>query len=186
MPSSDPALVSYVCREIMTGLKGWNLESKSMLDIGIGYGKYGFLAREYAGGFYPAANSKKPLKVDGIERYEPYVQAAHKLIYDNIYIGNAFEVIKTLGIYDLILCIDMLEHLPKDQGSSLLKDIKLHGRSALVITPRNPKPQDAVYENVYEKHISNWNASELAPFGTLRATKLKVHILEITQEVRID
>ena len=179
MPSSTPMLIGYVCSKIISSLKGWNLESKSMLDIGVGYGKYGFLAREYAGGFYPRADKEKPLRVDGIERYEPYIQAIHKLVYDNVYIGNASEVIKSLGIYDLILCIDMLEHLPKDQGLSLLKDMKLHGKSSLVITPRNPKPQDAYYENVYEKHISNWNANELSPFGSLANTKLKVHILEM-------
>ena len=61
-----------------------------LLDIGVGFGKYGFLAREYLelwkdGGDYQKWNRQ----IDGIEAFEPYITPVHQFIYNNIFIGNA-------------------------------------------------------------------------------------------------
>ena len=182
MPSSTFRLISHICSRIVACLEGWELEAKSMLDIGIGFGKYGFLAREYAGGFYLPEDEKKLLVVDGIEIYEPYIQPIHRLIYDNIYIGNASEIIKTLGIYDLILCIDMLEHTTLTEGFLLLEDIKKHSKKALIAIPRYPSPQKALFGNENEKHISKWKPDRLYPHGKVSYIEKRTLILEMRQE----
>jgi len=179
MPSSTFRLISPICSRIVSCLEGWELEAKSVLDIGIGFGKYGFLTREYNGGFYLPEDEKKLLVVDGIEIYEPYVQPIHRLIYDNIYMGNVSEVIKTLGVYDLILCIDMLEHMTLADGFLLLEDIKQHSKKALIAIPRYPSPQEALFGNEHEKHITRWYPKHLYPHGKVSYIEKRTLVLEI-------
>ena len=42
MPSSGPDALTFVCRNLITR------KPQSVLDIGVCFGKWGFLAREYA------------------------------------------------------------------------------------------------------------------------------------------
>lgn len=68
-----------------------------VLDIGVGFGKYGFLAREYLelwkdGGEY----QKWDRQIDGIEAFEPYITPVHKFIYNTIFIGNALDILPSL------------------------------------------------------------------------------------------
>ena len=49
--------------------------------------------------------------IDGIEACPEYITPHHKLIYNNIYIGDALNIIHTIKQnYDLILLIDIFEH----------------------------------------------------------------------------
>jgi len=173
MPSSTHKTISYVCGRIIT------LKPQSVLDIGVGFGKYGFLAREYAGGFPLPTEVRVPILVDGIEIYEPYIQLIHKLLYDTLYVGDATKLIKTLGVYDLILCVDMLEHLQKEIGILFLKDVKQHSKVALIVLPTRPSRQVEAYGNEYERHVATWSVDELRGFGKVVSLKDKAFILEM-------
>lgn len=175
MPSSTYRTISYICERIS------KLEFKSVLDIGVGFGKYGFLVREYAGGFPLPTEEKELLLVDGIEIYEPYIQPIHKLLYDSLYIGDATKLIKNVDIYDLILCIDVLEHVLKETGLLFLKDIKQHSKIALVALPRSPAVQEGLFGNVHEAHISSWCMEELAQFGQVVGLAQGAFVLEMKE-----
>lgn len=41
MPTSSPDPITYVCKKIV------EVKPNTVLDVGVGFGKYGFLAREY-------------------------------------------------------------------------------------------------------------------------------------------
>jgi predicted O-methyltransferase YrrM len=74
---------------------------KSILDIGVGFGKYGALAREYLDQGERLYDWKR--RIDGIEVFEEYITDIQRFYYDNIYIGNAVEVLPKLEeTYDLI------------------------------------------------------------------------------------
>jgi hypothetical protein len=63
-----------------------------------------------------------------------------------------------LGAYDLVLLVDVLEHLTHEQGEQLLA--RIPGR-ALVCTPRDffQNPQFADYPT--EEHRSVWTVAEI-------------------------
>lgn len=52
------------------------LSPTSVMDVGVGNGKYGFLLREYLGSNRNIA--KKDFVIDGIEGYEEYITAIHR------------------------------------------------------------------------------------------------------------
>ena len=117
MPCSRPSALAPMCNRII------EKNPASVLDIGIGFGKIGFLAREYTdvrlGRYF-----NWQTKIDGIEIFEKYVTPLQRAIYSNIYVGNAIDILPTLGDYDIIICSDMLEHLSEKDGVFLLGAIK--------------------------------------------------------------
>jgi hypothetical protein len=184
MPSSRPYGLTYICQRII------DLQPRSVLDIGFGFGKMGFLAREYTDvwneRFYSGGWNRT--RIDGIEAYAPYITELQRQIYDNIYVGEAIEVMKNPRLffpdkpYELTLCCDMLEHLSEEDGFQLLELIKTFSKRAIVTTP-DPSvftKQGAVYGNDYERHLHCWTPSALAIHGrVLSAGDNKMSILEI-------
>ena len=92
----------------------------SLLDIGLGNGKIGFLARDLLDTILGQRYKKEEweIRIDGVEVFPDYIQEFQKAIYDNIIIGDAFDVIDPLGSYDLIFLGDVLEHFEKKEPSS--------------------------------------------------------------------
>jgi hypothetical protein len=71
----------------------------SVLDIGVGFGKYGVLAREYLEFWGAAADYEKwTRRIDGIEVFDKYLTPLHKYVYDNIYTGDAREILPPAGL----------------------------------------------------------------------------------------
>lgn len=160
MPTSDPVALSPVCQRII------GLKPLSVLDIGFGFGKWGILAREYAGIWCRRDDGPSPVRVDGIEVFPDYITPLQRLIYDNIYIGNALDIIPKLEMsYDLALMVDVLEHFSVEDGKRVLGLIQACSAHALIITPRYFGHQGAAFGNENEKHISHWSGSELAKWG---------------------
>ena len=184
MPSSRPYALTYICQRII------NLQPKTVLDIGIGFGKMGFLAREYTDVWserYYSAPLHTRTRIDGIEAHRPYITEIHRQIYDNLYIGDAIEVMTNPRLffpddpYDLILCCDMLEHLEAIKGEELLSLIKKYGKRAIVTTP-HPNGftmQGAVYGNDHERHRHCWSFKELEAWGEVRSFDNAMWLLEI-------
>ncbi|RME82607.1 MAG: glycosyltransferase family 1 protein, partial [Planctomycetota bacterium] len=82
MPTSLPNQIN----EILTLILG--VAPQSVLDIGVGFGKYGFLAREYLEMEHGQGTYGKWTKrIEGIEAFEEYITPLHREIYDEIHIG---------------------------------------------------------------------------------------------------
>ena len=92
---------------------------------------------------------------------------SQKLIYNNIYIGSAKEVLPTLGVYDLIMFFDVIEHMSKQEGLSVLKLIQEKSKQALISTPLVMAKQEKSYGNVYETHVQQWTRKDLEAFGSV-------------------
>lgn len=129
-------------------------QPKSILDIGMGFGKYGFLSREYLE-LFDGREKYNDWKrtIDGIEIFQNYLTSLNKMIYDKIYIGNALDILPTLDKkYDLILLIDILEHFNYDDGIRLLKRCEQHGSNTIISTPRQFFSQREMFGNPFEVH----------------------------------
>jgi len=176
VPCSRPSALAHICNRII------EKNPMSVLDIGIGFGKFGFLAREYTdvrlGRYFHWRT-----KIDGIEIFEKYVTPLQRQIYDNIYIGNAIDILPTLDKYDMIICSDMLEHLNEKDGVFLLDAIEEKTRFAMIATPIRVLRQEALYNNEHEKHISAWSKETLSKWGRVYSFD-NMHLLEIASSGR--
>lgn len=132
---------------------------KTILDIGVGFGKYGVLIREVLELPYQRYDKKQWLvKIDGIEAFEKYKNPMYDYIYNKIYYGDAVQIIKRLSKYDCILLIDVLEHFEKEEGKEFIKELMTHVNKSLIIsTPMYPGKQLDYLGNKYEEHKSKWS-----------------------------
>ncbi len=152
MPSSNYNQISHIMDIIM------RTRPESLLDIGVGFGKFGFLCREYLE-LWDGRDvyGQWQRRIDGIEVCEKYITPLQKMIYNNIYIGNALEVLPTLDyLYVVILIIDVLEHFDVEDGIRLLEECTRLGRSILVSTPKDISEQGAAFGNEHERHRFQW------------------------------
>lgn len=158
MPCSRPSALVHMCNRII------EKNPMSVLDIGIGFGKFGFLAREYTdvrlGRYF-----NWQTRIDGIEIFEKYVTPLQQQIYNHIYIGNAIDILPALGKYDMIICSDMLEHVNENDGVFLLDAIGKKSKFAMIVTPVRVLQQEALYNNEHERHISSWPKEILSKSG---------------------
>ena len=152
MPTSRPYFTSWLCDFIL------ETKPKSILDIGVGFGSFGVLAREYTDIWNGNYQKYEWLtRIDGVEIFKNYRNDIYWSIYNNIYMGDICDVVDTLNIsYDLILIKDCLEHIEKENGKVLLEKINKLGRFVVIITPIEVFMQGPVFGNDAETHRSSW------------------------------
>lgn len=169
MPTSFWKHISYVIEQGRKDLP------RSVLDIGIGFGKWGFLFREfldiYGNGDHWSKKSWKT-RIDGIEVYEPYLKDLEKTWYDEIYVGDVLEVIPDLQDYDLTLMMDVLEHIPKAEGQLLLDIILKKSKKFIVSVPLGDFLYEFKGENKAESHVSIWTEDELKTYSGYKKHKI--------------
>lgn len=140
---------------------------KSVLDIGIGFGKFGVLVREYLE-LWDGRNiyDEWKCRLDGIEIFKDYKNPLYEYIYDRVYYGNAINVLPHISQnYDLIICIDVLEHFAKNDGIKLLDICKNKSSGMLISTPKIVSAQEEVFNNKHEQHLSQWCVNEFSKYG---------------------
>jgi len=138
----------------------------AILDVGIGFGKYGFLAREYLELWDGRQNyGEWTRRIDGVEAFAGYVGPLQRSIYNTIHVGSALDVVPTLdATYDLVLLIDVLEHFSHEDGMRLLKECLRVGRNLLVAVPKPFEDQGAAFGNEFETHRFDWRRKDFALF----------------------
>lgn len=153
------------------------LSPHSVLDVGAGMGQYGFLLRtrlENLNLFHIEGDQgwlrpreEWQVRIDGIEGFAGYITPVHEWSYDEILVGEALALLDGMESdrYELVIAIDILEHLDKKPGLRLLEEMRrVAAQAALVSTPKEFHEQD-VPANPYENHRSLWTREELAVSG---------------------
>ncbi|MDP2282774.1 MAG: class I SAM-dependent methyltransferase [Pseudohongiella sp.] len=170
MPFSQSSQLSSIVGFLETS------QPKSILDVGTGFGQYGFLARTNIEHFNlfevngaiarKRERSEWNIVIDGIEAFKDYITPVHEYAYNNIFIGNALDVLPTLTRrYDVVLAIDILEHFDKDEGRQFIELLKhVCSGSVLVSTPKEFIEQH-IEANPYEDHRSCWSLADLQACG---------------------
>jgi hypothetical protein len=143
-----------------------------MLDIGKGFGKYGFLTHEYFGlDFSDTPDPTKTLReqsrwtIDAVEIQPAYMWPHIDHIYETVYQGDILELYPNLPAYDIVLMTDVIEHLDKQPAIDLVKHLLGTGAVVVVSTPAKFFHQD-VFKSEWEHHRSHWRVKdfEFAPF----------------------
>lgn len=142
----------------------------SILDIGVGFGKYGVMLREVFD--IPYLRYEKDqwvIKLDGVEGFRKYQNPIHDYVYNEVFYGDIRTIVHTLPQnYDTILLIDVLEHFEKEEGKQLLRDLlKKTNKSLILSTPLNPDVQLEYLGNTLEAHKSRWTIVDFADFDYL-------------------
>jgi len=117
-----------------------------VIDIGPGWGKYGLMAREYCHSSI----------VDCVEVPQGRL-FTQSIIYNNVIESDVRHIDqKVWSNYDLVLIIDVIEHMSISEGQILVEQILSQGASIIVSTPKIWEPQEDE-KNPYEKHVSLWD-----------------------------
>jgi hypothetical protein len=148
-----------------------HLGYKRILDVGKGFGKYGFLIHEYCG----IDNSERlktdvklkqqsKVKIDCVEIDDDMFFPHLNHFYSNIYKSDINYIYKDLIEYDLILMTDVIEHLDKDNALQILKFYKENKLDVLITTPTDFFEQ-YLYKSKYENHVSHWTLEDFKKIG---------------------
>lgn len=128
---------------------------ETVLDVGPGRGKYGLLLREYL--------NRPPRRIDAVELEPSYVDDRLRALYDDVFVGDVLALARALELYDVVLLVDVIEHLEKDDGLELLD--RISGR-AVISTPveffsNGPGLPPS------EEHRSHWTRADFEATGRL-------------------
>lgn len=151
------SLLTLIYRKIFPGwlklLKKELVGCDSVLDLGCGHSS----PIRYCDVFFSA----------GIELYEPYLKESEKKGIHNVYIKADIRKIKLKQkIFDVILCLDVLEHLTKKEGYDLIGKMEDAAKRKIIITtPNGYIYQDGYDHNLLQKHKTGWSVEELEKLG---------------------
>jgi 2-polyprenyl-3-methyl-5-hydroxy-6-metoxy-1,4-benzoquinol methylase len=174
MPTCDPVLLTPICQEIA------RLQPKTVLDIGVGSGKWGFLTREYTD-IWNERYDKKTWKtvIDGVDIFPNYKNPIWKHYYNRVYIDDINNIIDLLTSYDLIIFTEVLEHIEKDKALILLNKVMQKGKN--VIFSYTNSVQGSYNGNENECHISNWSYNDVKKYNPRLLTRLKYNDIVISE-----
>ena len=165
MPSSRPNTIPTVIHLIR------QLRPNSILDVGVGFGKWGHLFREYtdiiAAERDPSRYERKnwQVQIDGIEGHAAYLTEMHRFLYNEVHVGDACLLMPRLPRYDVVFMGDIIEHLEKETGQQLLRDaFDKADKAVIVSTPKQDTGQEALCGNELERHRSLWKAKDFQHF----------------------
>jgi predicted TPR repeat methyltransferase len=158
MPSSTPKLLTPICEEIV------RIQPNKTLDIGVGLGKWGMLVREYSEAYLNWRFTPDEWKctVHGVEIHERYINDAHHVFYNHIYVMDVYKFLHdNVTTYDLILMVDVIEHIEKEKALVIIEMLKARGKN-VIISYCNSN-QGVVRDNRHEKHVSKWSVEDFNP-----------------------
>ena len=152
MPISSWQAISDITAEIV------RLDPKRVLDLGVGFGMYGAICRNYLDGrFGRCAPKDWRVMIDGSEAHAGYRNACW-WAYD--FISEVDFTYRPWEGYDLVLMIDSLEHLEREDGRLFLRELVTDNKHVIVSVPNGPMEQGAAHGNEYERHRWTFNGTE--------------------------
>ena len=133
------------------------LSPRSVVDLGMGTGKYGYMLREQHDlALMHGGNEPWRLRLVGVEGYAEYVGDVQRLLYDEVVISDVRGYLaETEEHFDVALALDILEHFTPRDGEAFLGAALDHAKHVVVMTPRHYYRQDA-HVNPLEHHRSWW------------------------------
>jgi 2-polyprenyl-3-methyl-5-hydroxy-6-metoxy-1,4-benzoquinol methylase len=165
MPTSDASNLSPIVNEVV------RLRPHSILDLGIGYGKYGSLLREYLDvAQYRIAPHAWRVDIIGVEGFADYKNPMWDL-YSQVRLEDFTEHYANAvdyGGFDLVLMIDSLEHIDKPLGHTILDTLLQNNKRVIVSCPdctNHMFRQEAVNGNELERHRAFWTKEDFEVRG---------------------
>lgn len=101
----------------------------------------------------------------GVDVFKPYILHAKKLkIHDEYVICDAKFLPLREGAVDTVLCLELIEHLARDEGMNLIKNFERIARRQVLISTSSFKQR--IYDNnPFQAHRSVWLANDFWKLG---------------------
>lgn len=131
-------------------------DCNSILDIGCGDNSplQLFQRRKHTTGIDIHASTLQKTKKRKI--HDEYVKG-DILLLDKLFLNKSF---------DAVTAFDVIEHLKKEDGIKLIRDMEAIARKKVVIfTPNGFLEQEVYDDNPYQKHLSGWTMDEMRKRG---------------------
>lgn len=158
MPVSDGVIIPWVINLARL------TQPQTVLDVGVGFGKWGMLFREMFDICHERYEKKDwKTRIDGVEVFTPYITSVHNYIYNNLYLEDVRDFVPTID-YDLVYFGDVLEHLEKKQALELVERFRKNSH-VLISTPNGHFKQEKVFGNPYEEHKCGFFAKDFEKFS---------------------
>ncbi|WP_164669963.1 hypothetical protein [Virgibacillus doumboii] len=159
MPTSYVSQISLILKLLS------EVRPKSILDAGVGFGKYGMLCREYKDIVHGRYNKEDWVtEIVGIEGYTQYQNPVHNYVYDKVYYGLIEDVLPYIvRSFEVTLLIDVLEHFTKDDGKKIIYQLLDISDFLYIATPIIVKKQSYLF-NELEEHKSQWALEDFKDF----------------------
>lgn len=133
--------------------------AESFLDVGAGDGKY----------LHTLKSQLPGVETFAVEGYEP---AFDKIDCDGKWCGTLPDVLKDIHSksVDVVYCLDVIEHLTKEGGHVLVREMERIAKSSVVIfTPSGYQPQDGKHLGEgwapWMEHKCGWEYPEFEALG---------------------
>lgn len=171
--------VPFILEKLRTISHNRNKKLK-VLDIGCGWGKWGFLIRGWLDCEKNGPNKEEwQHKIDAVEVFEPYITPAHKYIYDQIIIDDFRNLFQGYGLkYDLIIMGDCLEHVPMKEGKECINRFRQFCDWLIISVPGYRDKQQAKFGNPYEEHQAWYEEKDFKDAETTRIGSLLTAIYQ--------
>lgn len=168
------------------------VKPRKIIDIGKGFGKYGFLIHEYLG----IDNQKRidprmmlkdqsAVSIDAVE-VDPDLMLPHLThIYNKVYFGDVLKIYADLPDYDLALMIDVIEHIDKEKATEMLRYFISKGTKIIVATPINYFQQH-LYESSFEEHVSHWKLSDFSKLCSVEVQYFNAGAVYLISKQKMD
>jgi hypothetical protein len=156
MPVSDQTNITPIMLEVA------RCRPKSILDLGIGFGKYGVLCREMLDiEPYNLSQESWQTNIIGVEGFEKYRNPCWQL-YSSVMVHDFTQNYESYKGFDLVLMIDSLEHVEKGVGSKILDTLLMNNKRVIVSCPTGKcyVEQGAVHGNEFERHRAHWTPDD--------------------------
>lgn len=127
-----------------------------VLDLGCGTGVAGEML-----------NRDKKHQFVGVDIYKPYVDLCKKGgFYSKVERKDLTKIKLKKGSFDVILLLQVIEHLKKKEGTALLEEcIRAVTKAVIVAVPNGSCHQEEYDSNTHQEHKSSWNSRDLNKMG---------------------
>ncbi|MBI4333638.1 MAG: class I SAM-dependent methyltransferase [Chloroflexi bacterium] len=129
-------------------------EAGSILDVGCG--------RRSVLRFFPG-----PFHTVGVDIFEPYLrEAVEARTHDNYVRCDVRRLPFRRKTFDVVICLEVLEHLDREDGCQLLSDLEETARRQVIVsTPLGKYDQEAYDDNPAQLHRYLWSPQEMKEKG---------------------
>lgn len=141
-----------------------------ILDVGCGYGKWGFLAKKYFWAACQGSSCEEPF-IAGLDCHQPNLDGlrAHRL-YDELIRADAAYLPFRNKSFDTVLAIEVMEHLREEAGYQALQEFERVAKQCIILSTPNKKCfRDGLTDvhgyNPYEAHRSRWKIKTFKSLG---------------------
>lgn len=110
-----------------------------------------------------------PAEKTGLDGYQPSLDIAQKAgTHEHFIQGDVRDLNRYCGpkTFDAVTALDLIEHLPKEEGWTLLDDMeRIAKKRVVVFTPNGFMPQANKENGDLQEHVSGWVTSDFKARG---------------------